>query len=384
MSRKCLVGLLVAVLVAGGGAAATAQPTAGAAPPGLQASLDKVVADGVPGAIVLERQGDQVWHATAGVRDLRTGDPIRATDRFRIGSNTKSFISTVILQFEAEHRLRLTDNIEHWLPGLVPNGAAITIRELLNHTSGIAEYADVPFVFQNRYKTVQPGELVQHAIAQPPLFPPGTGWSYSNTNYILLGMIIAKVDHLPEQYAPVWEIYRRIIAPLGLTQTSFPITDPGIAGPHPRGYIIDPPDEWHLPGTTDTTTFNPSWAWTAGAIISTADDLARFHRALFTGQLLPPTQQHELLDTVPEGPGVNASYGLGVLRAHTPCGDAWGHEGDFPGYESTSLTSPDGTRQVVLLTNREADSVTDQILEDATNALITAFCGPATPATPPT
>ena len=375
MSRKCLVGLLVAVLVAGGGAAATAQPAAGGAPPGLQPSLDKLVADGVPGAIVLERQGDQVWHATAGVRDLRTGDPIRATDRFRIGSNTKSFISTVILQFEAEHRLRLTDNVEHWLPGLVPNGAAITIRELLNHTSGIAEYADVPFVFQNRYKTVQPSELVQHAIAQPPVFSPGTGWSYSNTNYILLGMIIAKVDHLPEQNAPVWEIYRRIIVPLGLTQTSFPISDPGIAGPHPHGYIIDPPDDWHLPGTTDTTTFNPSWAWTAGAIISTADDLARFHRALFTGRLLPPAQQHELLDTVPEGPGVNAGYGLGVLRAHTPCGDAWGHEGDFPGYESTSLTSPDGTRQVVLLTNREADSVTDQILEDETNALITAFCG---------
>jgi D-alanyl-D-alanine carboxypeptidase len=343
--------------------------------------LDQVVADGVPGAILLERHGNQVRHAAAGVGDLRTGDPIRATDRFRIGSNTKSFVSTVILQFEAEHRLRLTDTVEHWLPGVVPNGSAITIRELLNHTSGIPEYADVAFVLQNRYRNLQPIDLVRHAIAQPPLFPPGTGWSYSNTNYILAGMIIAKVDHLPEQYAPVWEIYRRIILPLGLTHTRFPITDPGIAGPHPHGYIIDPPDEWHLPGTTDTTTFNPSWAWTAGAIISTADDLALFHRALFTGRLLPPAQQHELLDTVPEGEGDDTGYGLGVLHAHTPCGDAWGHEGDFPGYQSVSLTSPDGSRQVVLFANRESDTNTEQIQQDETTALITAFCGEPQPAT---
>ena len=96
---------------------------------------------------------------------------------------------------------------------------------------------------------MQPRELVRHAIAQPPVFAPGTGWSYSNTNYVLLGMIISRVDHLPKQYAPVWEIYRRLIAPLGLTHTSFPVTDPGIAGPHPRGYIIDPPTDYHLPGT---------------------------------------------------------------------------------------------------------------------------------------
>jgi len=373
---RILAAPIVGVVLAGGTVAATAAPAPSDAPPSaLQADLDRVVADGIPGMIVLERQGNQVRHATAGVGNLRTGGPIRATDRFRIGSNSKSFVSTVMLQLEAEHRLRLTDTVEHWLPGVVPNGGAITIRELLNHTSGIPEYGDVPFVLQNRYRTLQPIDLVRHALAQPPLFPPGTGWSYSNTNYVLLGMIISRVDHLPEQYAPVWEIYRRIIAPLGLTHTSFPVTDPGIAGPHPRGYIIDPPSEYHLPGITDATQWNPSWAWTAGAIISTADDLARFHRALITGQLLPSAQQHELLDAVPEAEGGDSvEYGLGVMHAQTPCGDAWGHEGDFPGYQSVSLTSPDGTRQAVLFGNRESDSNTEQMQRDLATALFTAFC----------
>jgi D-alanyl-D-alanine carboxypeptidase len=372
---RLLAAPIVGIVLAGGAVAATAAAAPSDAPPAaLQADLDRVVADGIPGVIALQRQGDQVRHATAGVRDMRTGDPIRATDRFRIGSNTKSFISTVILQFEAEHRLRLTDTVQRWLPGVVPDGGAITIRELLNHTSGIPEYGDVPFVLQNRYRPLQPIDLVRHALAQPPLFPPGTGWSYSNTNYILLGMIIGRVDHLPEQYAPVWEINRRIIVPLGLAHTSFPVTDPGIAGPHPRGYIIDPPPEYHLPGTTDATVWSPSWAWTAGAIISTADDLARFHRALVTGRLLPPAQQHELLDAVPEGEG-DVEYGLGIMHAHTPCGDAWGHEGDFPGYQSVSLTSPDGTRQAVLFGNRESDSNTDQVQRDLATALFTAFCG---------
>jgi D-alanyl-D-alanine carboxypeptidase len=376
MIKKFVVVLSAGVLVAAGGVAASAASADAQPPPALSASLSRLVDDGVPGAIALERQGDRVWHATAGVRNLQTGDPMGSGDRFRIGSNTKSFIATVILQFEAEHRLCICDTVEHWLPGLVPNGGSITIRELLNHTSGIPEYVDLDFLrdlIRHRDTTYQPRQLVRRAVAQPPVFPPGQGWSYSNTNYVLLGLIIARIDHLPETYAPVWEIYRRIIGPLGLTRTTFPITDPHIAGPHPHGYLIDPPPEFQLPGTTDMTRSNPSWAWTAGAIISTTDDLARFHRALFTGRLLPPAQQHELLDTVPTGTGND--YGLGVLRAETPCGDAWGFEGAFPGYESTSLTSLDGRRQVVLLLNRDANTDTDQILDDEGTALVGAFCG---------
>lgn len=318
---RLLAAPIVGIVLTGSTVAAASPADA------LQADLNRVVADGVPGIIVLDRHGDQVRHATAGVRDLRTGDPIRAGDRFRIGSNTKSFVAAVVLQFEAEHRLRLTDTVEHWLPGVVQNGNSITIRELLNHTSGIPGYDDVPYVLRNRYRTLQPIELVRHALEQSPLFPPGQGWSYSNTNCVLLRMIISRVDHLPE----------------------------------------------HLPGTTNATRWDPSWAWSAGAIISTADDLARFHRALITGELLPPAQQHELLDTVPEGED-NVEYGLGVFHAHTPCGDAWGHEGDFPGYQSVSLTSPDGTRQAVLFGTRESDSNTDQIQHDLAKALFAAFC----------
>jgi D-alanyl-D-alanine carboxypeptidase len=133
------------------------------------------------------------------------------------------------------------------------------------------------------------------------LFTPGTNWSYSNTNYLLLGLIVAAVDDVPaplQMAAPALEVYRRIVAPLGLWRTSFPLNDPDVHGPHAHGYLIDPPPEFGLPAILDTTRLNPSWAWTAGAIISTLDDVADFHRALFAGRLLGPDQQRALARNV--------------------------------------------------------------------------------------
>jgi D-alanyl-D-alanine carboxypeptidase len=342
------------------------------------------VADGVPGAIALEREGGREWHAASGVADLRTQRPIRADDRFRIGSMTKAFVSTVVLQLVAERRLSLGDSVEHWLPGVVPNGDAITVRELMNHTSGLYDYADLPFYVQllhDPLRSWRPLELVQQAVAHPPLFAPGTSWSYSNTNYILLGLIVAAADEAPARLqvaSPALEAYRRIIVPLGLRHTSFPIVDPDVRGPHAHGYVIDPPPAWGLPAILDTTRSSPSWAWTAGAIISTLDDVADFHRALFAGRLLGPDEQRELQTTVAAGP--NLQYGLGVLKVQTPCGPAWGHDGAMPSAVSISLTSPDGSRQAVLMLTRDANTWTDQIATDYANALITAFCGEAPPA----
>jgi D-alanyl-D-alanine carboxypeptidase len=356
-----------------------------AAPPALGQALDRLVADGVPGAIALERHDGEEWHAASGVADLATQEPISPGDRYRIGSITKGFVSTVVLQLVAERRLSLDDTVEQWLPGVVPNGAAITVRELMNHTSGLYDYVDPPFylgLLHDPLKTWQPLELVRLAVAHPAMFAPGAGWSYSNTNYIVLGLIVAAVQKRPaaqQMASPAIEVYRRIIGPLGLRHTSFPLTDPDIRGPHAHGYLIDPPPEWGLPAVLDTTRINPSMAWAAGAIVSTLDDVADFHRALFTGRLLDPEQQRALETTVVAAPDVD--YGLGVLKLQTPCGTAWGHDGGMPSAVNISLTSPDGARQAVLMVNRDANSWTEQIGADYSDALLTAFCGqPVAPA----
>jgi D-alanyl-D-alanine carboxypeptidase len=383
--RRALTWALLACAAVVLALTATAQAAPVAAPAALQAALDRLVRDGVPGAIAMTRDGDRRQHATAGVADLATQEPINAADRFRIGSNTKAYVSTVVLQLAAERRLRLDDTVQRWLPGLVPNGDAISVRQLMNHTSGLPDYVDLPF-YQQLLKapltTYRPVELVRRAVARPPLFAPGTGWSYSNTNYLLLGLIVAAADRVPawlQTAAPALEIYRRVIVPLHLWDTSFPLTDPDIHGPRANGYAIDLPPDWGLPAILDTTRMNPSWAWTAGAMVSTVDDLADFHRALFSGRLLRPAQQRELLTTVPAGDGVE--YGLGVFKLQMPCGAAWGHNGGTPSHVSTSLMSPDGARQAVLMVTRDANTWTEQIAADHANALLVAFCGETSPPT---
>jgi D-alanyl-D-alanine carboxypeptidase len=349
-------------------APASQAPAAGP-PSGVQQGMDALVAAGVPGVVAYVRHGRAQWHLAAGVASRATDAPARSWDRVRIGSNSKAFISTVLLQLEAEHRLSLNDTVGRWLPGLVSghgnNGSKITIRELLDHTSGLYNYTDdprvlAPYLDGNRDYFWTPRQLVAIAVSHPPLFAPGTAWSYSNTNYILAGLIVQAVTH----ESPVAEVYQRIIRPLRLSATSFPVRDPRVPGPHLDGYFTN---------YLDVTYLSPSWAYTAGAIISTAADLARFHRALFTGRLLPPAQQRELETTVPTGtPGL--SYGLGVLKEQF-CGRTfWGHDGDFPGYVSLSLTSPDGSTQLAIAV--DDDTITTTQFDDAFDEVIGgALCG---------
>lgn len=348
-------------------AASTSQP-----PSALQAALDRLVAGGVPGAIALERHDGRVRRAASGVRDLRTGAPIRVNDRFRIASNTKSFVSAVVLQLVGEGNIRLTDSIERWVPETVPNGAAITVRQLLNHTSGIYDYAEDPRLLEPYESDPgyywRPKALIALATSHPPQFPPGEGFGYSNTNYVLLGLVIEAVTHR----AASAEVYRRLIRPLGLTDTYFPVRDPHIVGHHTNGYLTNlPPDSGVPDGILDVTTLSPSIAWTAGGIISTVTDLARFHRALFTGRILRPAQMRELTSTVP-----GTDYGLGVFRVDTPCGPAWGHNGSFPGFFSISFTSPNGARQAVIALNTDR-ILSDQTQDDISTALDIGFCGRA-------
>jgi len=352
------------------------QSVPGRPPAGLQRAARQLVDDGQPGVIIMTRRGQQVSHVVAGLADEASGQLMRPQDRVHIGSITKTFTATVVLQLAAEGRLSLNDSVQEWLPGVITgrgyHPAQITIRQLLQHTSGLRDYTADPLFQtpQGLARTWRPEQLVGAALR---LGPPVHGWLYSNTNYILLGMIIQKVTG----HSPVTEIGRRILAPLGLHDTSFPLTSKQIPLPYAHGYY----------GRIDVTNLvNPSVAWTAGAMISTVDDVARFYRALVTGQLLPLAQQRELLDTIPvHDPGelFAEHYGLGIYRIQLPCGTAWGHDGGYPGgFKTYTYTSPDGSRQAVMVYNDfkmsmppPAGTGTPAFERDLKKATEIAFCG---------
>jgi D-alanyl-D-alanine carboxypeptidase len=380
----CTTAALTSVLLAAAGPAAYASAAtrsapghAGSrAPARLQRAADHLVADGVPGVIIMTRRGKHVSDVVAGLADKATGQPMRPQDRVWIGSITKTFVATVVLQLAAEGRLSLNDSVQKWLPGVITghgyHPAQITIRQLLQHTSGIPDYISSPGFLtpQSFAQTWQPRQLVDLALR---LGPPVHHWLYSNTNYILLGMIIHKLTG----HSPATEIRRRILAPLGLTGTSFPVTSKQIPAPYAHGYY----------GPTDVTNLvSPSVAWTSGAMISNVGDVARFYRALLTGQLLTRTQQRELETTIPvhdTGELFAEHYGLGIYRVQLPCGTAWGHDGGYPGgFKTFAYTSPNGSRQAVMVYNdfrmsmpqSEGGTGTPAFMRDVKKATEIAFC----------
>jgi len=254
-------------------------------PAALQRQLDKVVETGAPGVVALVRSGPQTWQGASGLGDLGAKRPARAGDRFRIGSVTKSFVATVALQLVGEGKLGLDDHLERWLPGLVPNGDDITVRQLLNHTSGLYDYTDD---LPEPPRPFQPRELVAIATDHRPLFAPGTRFSYSNTNYILAGLVIERVTG--QRLAA--QLQQRIFQPLDLGDTELPVTEQALASPSIHGYA---PREkgWRVTdgpaGLLDVTEMDPSWAWAAGAMVSTTSDLARFYQALLSASCSTPS-----------------------------------------------------------------------------------------------
>lgn len=347
-----------------------------------QQALDAITRAGTPGALARVDHADEAtWHGTSGVADLRTGRPRLPQDRFRIGSLAKPFIATVLLQLAAEPRygLSLDDSVDTWLPGLVRgngnDGREITLRHLLQHTSGLYDYLRDPqfrakftgdAFYAHRYEGATPAELVAVGLAHEPLFKPGGGWSYSNTNYTLVGMVIEKATG--NSYAS--EVERRLIKPLGLRGTTLPGSRPTVPGPHGRHYsklFVTGPDA----RTHDVTDFNPSVAWTGGEIISTARDLNVFISALLRGELLPPAQQKEMFTARELTNG--RSYGLGIESKKLPGCDVtvWGHSGDIFGSLTRTAATADG--QHVMTINRNSDWG-DDALEDA--AVEAEFCAP--------
>jgi D-alanyl-D-alanine carboxypeptidase len=296
---------------------------------------------------------------SAGSANLRSGRPISPRDHGRVGSVTKSFTATLVLQLAAEGRLGLEDSVERWLPGVVPDGDRITVRQLLDHTSGIAEYCGVPDITlcdssnPDPARRWTPGELVAIGVGAPPTFSPGEGWSYTNTDYVLLGMIIERATGrtLGAEYE------RRIFRPLGLDETSFP-TSTSMPRPVGHGYDVLAQGNW----PTDVTATSPTIAGSAGAIVSTPGDLQTFMRALLRGRLVSRSLLREMKRPTPgsldgayalEGGGVG-TYGLGLIHYtwSKACG-VWGHTGAFPGYRTIAVSNRNGRRGAAMYITSE-------------------------------
>jgi D-alanyl-D-alanine carboxypeptidase len=338
--------------------------------------LDRLVTAGAPGAAAVFMDGSGVRRAARGVADLRTGRPMDPRLHFRAGSVTKSFVATVVLQLVAEGRVSLSDPVERWLPGILPYGDQIGIRQLLNHTSGVPNNGAVLLRTlygspEGRFRAWTPRELVALVADRPLDLEPGTAWSYSNTGYALVGLIVevATGKTLGQELAG------RIIDPLELRGTSFPVNARGIPGPSSRGYSLPlSPQLEVLDGPlVDFTAQNPSWAWAAGALVSDLEDLARFFRALFGGQLLPPELLAEMLTTVTVPPAslplpLYERNGLGVIEVDTSTGPLVGSPGGIPGFLNMILSTPDGRRQLGVMIN-----VGDRAPEPVVEAFIRAF-----------
>jgi D-alanyl-D-alanine carboxypeptidase len=345
-----------------GGAASSEEPAYATA---VRPELDRLMRDlAVTGAVVLVRSGELGdWATTMGTRAWHGTEPVTLADHVRIGSNTKTMTATVILQLVDEGRIGLDDPVSRYRPD-VPNGENITIAQLLDMSSGLANYTeDLGLNEQmdsNPGRVWNPEELLAIGLAEPPAFPPGEGFLYSNTNYVLLGVIIEQLTGVPVEQA----FQDRIFDPLQLEETSFPApADASIPQPHPRMYTfgtnVETIDSLVLPpevqdaasaGTLepmDVTDANPSWGWTAGAGISTAPDLADYVEELVDGCLLSPQlQQQRIASVQPLDPDDPASpgYGLGLARF----GPVYGHSGELPG--TNSFMGHDPVRDITVVT----------------------------------
>ncbi|MEI4623771.1 beta-lactamase family protein [Bacillus pfraonensis] len=297
----------------------------------VQQAMRDTLELGYPGILYKIYKDGKTWSYATGIADLRTKKPMKTDFRFRIGSVTKTFIATVLLQLAGEKRLNLDDSIEKWLPGVIQGNGydskQITIRQILNHTSGIADYIkSKDFDIIDTKKSYTAEELVKMGISLPPDFAPGKGWSYSNTGYVLLGILIEKVTG--NSYAE--EVENRIIEPLELSNTFLPGNSSVIPGTkHARGYEeYDGASElkdvtYSYPGSSD------------GDMISTADDLNKFFSYLLSGKLLKEQQLKQMLTTVPTGIEGMDGYGLGIYEIKLPNHvSIWGHAGGVPGFST--------------------------------------------------
>ena len=340
---------------------------------GLQAEIPQIMKQSaIPGVVVLIQSRDQGdWSAAFGTRTIGKNDPISLDDYLRIGSNTKTMTATVILQLVQEGKLSLEDPVSKYVTGIA-NGDQITIAQLAEMRSGLDAFTSNLGYNQtldsDPTKAWTPDELLAIARPQPPLSPPGQVFDYSNTNYLLLGIIIQQLTG--KSVAENFE--QRIFKPLGLNHTSFPALNvSSIPEPHPLGYqfgtnVADidsyavPPAE--LPGALDGTVppindtiINPSAFWTAGAVISTPADIATYVKGMVSGKLLDvSTQKLRIASILPTDPTKPTGYGYGLVEFRP---GVYGHDGQVPGFSTFMAYDVNADITIVIGTNLAASPV---------------------------
>jgi D-alanyl-D-alanine carboxypeptidase len=320
--------------------------------PRLRTALEEIVESGITGITLRVRDERGEWTGSAGVGELGRNTPPPVDGHVRIGSNTKTFLATLVLQLVAEGRIALDAPAAGYLPGFALD-PRITVRMLLQHTSGVFNFTGeyypdgtvVPGIpattagkewVDRRFTTYAPAELVRLALAKPARFEPGTDWSYSNTNYVLARLLIEQVAGRPVAE----EAHRLILDPLGLSDTVVPTTETDIAEPHAHAYLRyeDAGEE----RTVDVTRHNPSWISSGGDMISTTRDLRTFLSALVTGRLLPAPLLAEMRTARPT-PLPGMGYGLGLFVQETEGGGTvLTHNGGAAGHAAMMFTTPDG------------------------------------------
>ena len=353
--RVLAVPVAAAIALGAVGGAASAAPSKGEAE-SLKSRAQGLVEAGYPAALaaVSDSKGESAGVAV-GKGNLETGQAPPMDGEVRIGSNTKTFVAVVVMQLVQEGKVGLDEPIETYLPGLIKgegvDGSKITVRQLLQHTSGLPEYTDTYLSSraaesENMQHYVPPRDLLDTALGKPAAFEPGTQWKYTNTNYIVLGMLIERVSQRPVGE----QIDERIVKKLGLSHTYFPA--PGeekIRGTHPQGYHLSAEGKLE-----DITEMDPAWGWAAGAMVSTPSELNTFFQAVLDGRLLTQASIDEMKNGAVDASshlGSGTVYGLGLIGRSLSCGGtAWGHGGDIAGYHTRGGVGPDGTAVTVAVT----------------------------------
>jgi D-alanyl-D-alanine carboxypeptidase len=314
--------------------------------------LEAIVASGVPGAVAFASGPQRRVEEAVGVADIATGEPLTVDHRFRIGSVTKIFVGALVLQLVSEGLLDLDEEAAPFVEG-------VTIRQLLNHTSGLDDF-DLGASFWERYRQdpdhrweLGPVDELRLVLEKPRLFQAGEGWAYHGSNYIALRLVIEATTGMNLRDA----LHERVFGPLGLRKTD--LVEGPLGGDCAHGYL--PPDNPILPGgpgLVDVTRIDVPFHRAGGGIVSTAAEVATMLRAQLRGELLPDSLRREMLDAVESDWEETDRYGLGIGeitslmgRQRSSCGAAWGHLGFSLGYIAVALSSEDGARQVVICAN---------------------------------
>lgn len=324
----------------------------------MQELIDSAVQNsGVPGVIVAVETPAGKWIGVSGKSDLSTGEPMLPEMQIRLASITKMFTATLVMKLVEDKMLSLDDSIEKWLPGIIPNGNNITVRMLLNHTSGLFDHESAPEFWDRLLSKPQSDwsheDVINIVKSHNPLFGPGMSWSYCNAGYYILGMIIEAVTKSTVEE----EIQKRFFTPLGMTRTSLS-RNGTTTNPYAHGYSWVPTAS----EIVDTSNWNLSWDWTAGSSVSTAGDMLKWTRALFGGQVVNDETLQNMLTPLPP----STHYGYGIIITDQP--GAFSHDGSNPGTATQWIYIPASKHTIFIALNRLDTTLDDESPADVVDA----------------